>query len=533
MKKELWLAEKIFGNSLAEKTREHLADLASRQTRASRERATALLRQFHAEPGSKVVLGTTEWREPVEVPLQYLVEAHSIITGGTGSGKTMAALLLIDALLSVPDPRCSFGVLDAKGELFERTLYLVARKLETLPAPDAERLRNRIVIVDLSSQDVLSSYNIASPWSGSDLDFFATSRLGTFQELLPAGDSLTLRGSAIVKHVLMLLAEHRLPFSYVDRVIASEPLRMKLLAKSKEQDLRDYFRFHFPNEGRATISAVRGRIASALLSSLSLKLALSGNHAPDLRAIQDEGKICLINCAGPNISRTTARTLQALFISDIRQSVFARKAKTRPYVWVCDEAQHCYRTRQLRENMTELLTMSRSFGSFFLSLTQNLTTAVQDGETLETIHTNIRWSLTLPGSSKDGAFLQPAFPVTGRMPKPRLNPYAPVEFYSVSEERSQLLAGLASLPPRTGWLWLKSKSGEAIKIQTHALDLPEGDAFSEAVDRIRQDSSIGYRLSRAAFLEQIAKRDELYLKDDEPELAEKLKQSYRKAEDIA
>src|SRR5207248_4233509 len=141
------------------------------------------------------------------------------------------------------------------------------------------------------------------------------------------------------------------------------------------------------------------------------------------------GKIVLINCAGPNISRPVARTLQALFLSDIRQAVFARRVKN-PYLWVCDEAQNFFRTRQLRENMTELLTMSRSFGSFFLYLTQNLGSALQDGEVLETLHTNIRWSLSLRGTARDCAFLQPALPITGRLAKARGNPYAPQEYYS-------------------------------------------------------------------------------------------------------
>src|SRR3989441_3404309 len=190
------------------------------------------------------------------------------MTGGTGSGKTMAALLIVDAILRTPE--FAFGVLDAKGELFERTLFLIARLLDELPQHEARQLQERIVIVDFSSPDPLTSYNIASAWSGSDLDFFATSRVGTFQELLPSGDGLTLRGSAIVKHILMLLAEHRLPFSYFDRVLSSEPFRASFLGRSAQDDMRDYFRFHFPNEGKATIAAVRARVVSSLLSSLSL-----------------------------------------------------------------------------------------------------------------------------------------------------------------------------------------------------------------------------------------------------------------------
>src|SRR5207249_2227807 len=116
---------------------------------------------------------------------------------------------------------------------------------------------------------------------------------------------------------------------------------------------------------------------AALFSSTSLKLALSGSTAPDLRALQDAGKLVLINTAGPNIPRATARTLQALFLSDIRQAVFARQNHN-PFLWCADESQHFFRTKALREDMSELLTTARSFGSFFLYLTQNLSTAVQD-----------------------------------------------------------------------------------------------------------------------------------------------------------
>src|SRR2546426_3370648 len=494
MRKTLYVLEKLYGHRLAQETETHLAEMASARTRAARDRATTLLRDLGQERGPRVMLGQTEWDAPIELPLEHLIKAHSIMTGGTGSGKTMAALLIVDAILRTPE--FAFGVLDAKGELFERTLFLIARLLDELPQHEARRLQERIVIVDLSSPDPLTSYNIAGCWSGSDLDFFATSRVGTFQELLPAGDGLSLRGGAIVKNVLVLLAEHRLPFSYFDRVLSSEPFRATLLARSQQDDVRDYFRFHFTNEGRATIAAVRARIVSSLLSSLSLKLALSGETAPDFRKLQDEGKIVLINCAGPNISRTVARTLQALFLSDIRQAVFARQRNV-PYLWVCDEAQNFFRTRQLRENMVELLTQSRSFGSFFLYLTQNLTTAVQESEMLETLHTNIRWSLSMRGTSQDAAFLQPALPVTGRMQKPRAHPAAPVEFYKPSEERSLLMQGITHLPDRTRWLWFKSRTGEAMKMRTRTLDLPLGDEFKEMVNRVRANPHIGGRMSRA------------------------------------
>ena len=99
-----------------------------------------------------------------------------------------------------------------------------------------------------------------------------------------------------------------------------------------------------------------------------------------------------------------------LCCADIRRGVFNRQ-KRNSYLWICDEAQHLFRSKYLREHMTDLLTMSRSFGVHGLLITQNLANAVQDGEILETIHTNAKWAMALRGSAKDAAFLHAALPV--------------------------------------------------------------------------------------------------------------------------
>lgn len=525
----LRVAEFFQRDRMERAAREACRAVAAGPVRRSRHRAAALMAALASEPGPHVALGETLWEDPVPVavPLAYLVRAHSVITGGTGAGKTMAALALVEALLAGGVRQCSFGVLDAKGELFERTLYLIVRQLETLQEAQAEALARRLVIVDLAARDPVTSYNIAGPWAGSELDFFAASRVETLAELLPSGDGFSLRGGSIVKHALKLLAVRGLPFNYLDRLLASEPLRQKLLAGTRNEELRAYFRQHFPQEGKAALAAVRARIAAALLSAESLQLALAGNEAPDFRRHQDEGAIVLINCAGPNIPRPTARTLQALFLSDIRQAVFARRNR-RPFLWICDEAQNFFRTRQLRENMTDLLTMSRSFGSFFLYLTQNLATAVQDGEMLETLHTNLRWSLTLRGTSRDGAFLRAALPVTGCREKPRLHRYAPRACYRPAEERNLLVEELAYLPDRTGWLWLKALSPEAIKLRTRALAIPEGPAFAGRVAWLKGEPTLGNRTSREAHLAAIARRDAAWREEEDGDLAAALRTGFRR-----
>ena len=96
-----------------------------------------------------------------------------------------------------------------------------------------------------------------------------------------------------------------------------------------------------------------------------------------------------------------------------------------------------------------------------------------------------------------------------------------------------LLSGLAHLPDRTGWLWLKSKTGEAMKMRTRTLDLPQGDEFKAMVNRVRANPRIGGRMSRAEFLAEIARRDGAFLKKDEPDAVEQLKKSYRAEEEVA
>jgi len=530
----LSLLHNFFGTRIARDTHQHLAAMTVEQRERYRSHVSTLLQSLADQPGPHILLGDTDRGQPVTIPLALLVTAYGIITGGTGAGKTMGAMAIVEALLAASETDISFGVLDAKGELFERTLYLVARMLETLSPEAAERLRQRLVIVDLTSPDPVTSYNIASPWSGGDLDYFAASRTESLLELFPAGDGLSLRGTSIVKNIIKLLAEQKLPFKYFDEVVSSDALRSHLISASRDDELRYYFETHFPSEGRATIAAVRARLNATLLNIMSLKLALSGATAPDFRELQDTSAILLVKCAGPNIPRATARTLQGLFLADIR-AIFARQNQ-RPYLWLLDEAQNFFRSKYLRENMVDLLTMSRSFGSHCIFLTQNLSTAVQDSEILETLHTNIRWSLTLRGTAKDAAFLQPALPVSGRRQKPRVNPYAPPEFYTTNEERTLLMQDVAHLPDRVGWLWLKSLTGVALRLRTRTVDIPAGTRLKEAIEPLLADPAIGRRYSRQSYVREIPRRPAAGFAqqavDGSRDMLAELTELYRTREDI-
>jgi len=131
--------------------------------------------------------------------------------------------------------------------------------------------------------------------------------------------------------------------------------------------------------------------------------------------------------------------------------------------------------------MADILTMARSFGSFFYFLCQNLSTAIPDVRILEQLHTNTRWSLTLRGSSRDAQFLRPALPVTARLARPEPHPFRERTTYSREEERALLLDGIAHLPDRTGYLWLKARFAEAIQLRTRMPVIPQGEEFRRII----------------------------------------------------
>src|SRR6266436_6640041 len=277
-----WLAEKLSRRRTERDTTRHLTSLREEPLRVSQRNVRELLMRMRNEPGPNVHLGETTWGEPVVVPLSDLVRSCGIATGGMGSGKTMAACVILDAMIErMPQLRSmSFGVLDAKGELFERAAFLLARRLQELDGRAREELLNRIVIIDFSSQQAVSPYNILSRWPYTERDFFVTSRLETLRELLPAGEKLSLRGATVLKNALVLLSEAGLPLTYLDELLSSPLLQHKLARRTRNQAARMFFERHMKSESRQTIAALRARMES-LFSSESVRLALSGSTAPD------------------------------------------------------------------------------------------------------------------------------------------------------------------------------------------------------------------------------------------------------------
>jgi hypothetical protein len=519
-----WLLDQLFGKTIAVETDRYLQDLTMASESASRQATEDLLQRLRAG-GPLVKLGETTWGKPVEVSLEELVKAHSLITGASGVGKTIFELLIIRALLE--NGRRPFIVVDPKGDSFAGALFLVGQQIERLARSDpkaAEVLKQRLHIFDLASTHALSGYNILKPWPDVDLDYFALNRADVIADVLDR-DQLSLGGVVLLQKLIMLLASADLPITYLGEVLHNDPLRSKMLRRCQNERLTQYFTQQFATVPKATIAALERRM-EALLASEGMRLALAGQSAPDFRRIQDESGIMLANLSGASISRSARLFWQRLIVSDLRHGVFARR--TNHPVWVAlDEGQNLFTSVSERENLTDQLTMSRSFGTFLCFLTQNASTAVRDERILKILHTNIGWSFSMRSEPSDCAFLKPALPAFGRKQKPAVSPFDEPAFFTPDQERSLALEEMTHLPAREGYLWLKARNAQAFRIRTAELQLPQGPELAKAIHAIRADAEIGQRLTKSEYERHIAERDGKWREEPRP-LKASLEQKWQK-----
>jgi len=78
------------------------------------------------------------------------------------------------------------------------------------------------------------------------------------------------------------------------------------------------------------------------------------------------------------------------------------------------------------------------------------------------------------------------------MMKPR-RPFQEPEMYTPSEERTLLHEGIATLPDREGYFWLKTKCPEAVRMKTETLNF--GEDFDEVVAEMKATPEFGYRMA--------------------------------------
>lgn len=132
------------------------------------------------------------------------------------------------------------------------------------------------------------------------------------------------------------------------------------------------------------------------------------------------------------------------------------------------------------------------------------------------------------GEPSDAAHLKGALPVTGRSPRPQTNPFEEPSFHTLSEERSIALEGVANLPDRMGYLWLKSRGREAFLMKTANLDLPASGELEQEILPLRCDPTFGMRQSRKEYDRTTEQRNQEWRSEPPGDMSVTLEGAYRR-----
>lgn len=502
------IIQRLFSRKLKRDTRRALNGLMSAPQRHQEEIAKQLA-SLGNEQESKVILGKAGWGQDIKLPVNKIA-SHGLVLGASGAGKSYLALSLMSQLLELSSSEVpSFAILDAKGELFEKALsYLYAHLYRLKPVARAS-FKKRIVIIDFSSSEFITPYNILARREYLADELMVANRIDTISEQFSGLSEMSVRMKMILKYFLLLMAEFDLPLPFFERLCSDPVLLNTLVEKSINLQVKDYFLNRFDDESKITLLALRQRI-DALLISDGVRLSLSASTAPDFTSLQDGGAILLINTAGRNITRGISELLQGLLLSDIKQSVFRRSNPSQQFLWLLDEAQNLYKSAVNREHMADLLTMSRSFGSFFVLLTQSLTSAVRDADILNSILANVRWIVMLRSTLRDAELIAPGIAVTGALHKPAHNPFEVAKSMTESEELKARLKEITKFPDRLAYCWLKAWVGTAVKVTTPHVPLPfeVAGCTKEEFAAFVQSEKLGQGLTRKEIISDIERREQ-------------------------
>jgi hypothetical protein len=361
--------------------------------------------------------------------------------------------------------KLGIGLVDLKGDLFHLSRALI----ENAPA-DAP-----IELLDLNGPGAVIPYDLLALHNDETAQELLSTRLATFDDVLGQEGQLSLRMTRMFKYLLSLLLEFEFPFATLDDLMEIENAPGALAAGSKDERVRRYFSGDFATERSATLPALRYRL-DHLLAPEGIRLSLSAGHRINYRKTMDAGGLIFINLggAGPRASQT----IQSIVLSDLVNATFRRKQPQVRFPWFIDESQLLFERPSDRYNLHRMLTMSRSFSTFIILLTQSLKAAIHDADFFQTLETNFRWMIMMRSSVSDAGILRPALRATGRVRRGLDHSGRPA-FLTPEQEIQSTLQEIANLPSQRGYFWLRGAGMAAVRFKVHQLkkrkDAPSPD----------------------------------------------------------
>ncbi len=134
-----WILDQLFAKGLEQHTARYLESLRHAPVGTCRPQAAELAAPPGKLSGPAIILGESLRGEKVSIPMSDVLNSHAMVTGGTGSGKTRFALIILKSLIGLLPGTRTVGccVLDPKGETFAGALYLLKQRIGELGKAEA------------------------------------------------------------------------------------------------------------------------------------------------------------------------------------------------------------------------------------------------------------------------------------------------------------------------------------------------------------------------------------------------------------
>ncbi|MDA2925825.1 hypothetical protein MYX78_01100, partial [Acidobacteria bacterium AH-259-G07] len=408
---------------------------------------------------------------PIEIPLDAF-HGHGLICGATGSGKSFSTLSLMLQLVQIARRHSgiSFGLIDAKGELFEKFHQALDHEMSRLGVAERAMLEKKVKSLNFSNASHPVPYNLLKSRQGESPELLVQRRMEVFNDVIGREGHLSLRMSRMLRYFLLLALEFDLSFPLLEFLFTNTEVTQHLAYNSKNLRLKSYFATDFPRES-TTLLALSQRL-DFLLHNEAVRLSFGADSAVDFQDLMDRGVVVMINCGGPSTPRALSRIIQSLLLSDLRQAIFSRTKPQHHYTWFIDEAQCLFSQSADTENLSSILSMSRSYGTHLVLITQSLLSAIPDREFFTNLETNFRWLLLFRSGLQDAQIVRPAIPCTGRVIRQRYG-RGRLSYMSPEQEIRHRLREVANLPPQNAYFWLRGANTQAIQIRSHHLRFPQ------------------------------------------------------------
>jgi hypothetical protein len=420
-------------------------------------------------------LGESADGTPVLVE-ESALDRHWLITGATGSGKSVALILaLLPLLAEALRGRRAVVVIDPKDEIVHLLVRLLAAHILDMPERSREAALGRIRVIDPFARDGnLPELNLLRSPPGLDEAVYVRQFVGSFAQATAA---LGIRQSGMLHWIVRLAIEHRIPFPLVPLVLADPYLRAALVDRSSPE-VKAYFSTRYGAETHVVRDGLLVRL-DEFLALRTTRLVLAAEHMVDFGAAM-RGGVTLIGLGSAPGVRQVQSFFALLLTSRVVAALFSRPNSPHqpPATIVADDVGELL-LHDIALDLERVLVLMRARRVSLFSTVQEVSQLTAVTPLLARVFlTNVGVWLALRAGPHDEHALSVMLRPTGRRPRPRPLPWDHTHreyFLPLGEEQRLLLEEATQLPRRVGFFWDRDRRWGPIKMRTRTLRIPEED----------------------------------------------------------